>query len=168
MPKRLGLKRLGHLFDVLAEAFQQAATAILVAILALNAANILYRLTMGTDIGPVLPWTMLLFVWMVFVGFFPLCHMGNDVAVEFLTNRMGPAGRKVIAVATDVLTFLLTGFLLLQVQRVIASQVGELPMVGLERYWLSVPLFISCGALMVDSVVQAALRLTGRKAERQA
>lgn len=159
------LKRLGHVFDGLAEVFQQAATAILIVILALNAANILYRLTMGTDIGPVLPWTMLLFVWMVFVGFFPLCHMGNDVAVEFLTNRMGPAGEKIIALASDVLTFLLAGFLLLQMPKVIASQVGDLPMVGLQRYWLSVPLFISCAALMVASILQAALRLTGEKTE---
>ncbi|WP_319519873.1 TRAP transporter small permease subunit [uncultured Martelella sp.] len=162
------LKRLGHLFDVLAERFQQAATVILIVILALNAANILYRLTMGTDIGPVLPWTMLLFVWMVFVGFFPLCHMGSDVAVEFLTNRMGPAGQKVIALSTDLLTFLLTGFLLFQAPRVIASQVGALPMVGLERYWLSVPLFISCAALMLDSIIQLATRLAGQEAEQQA
>ena len=154
------LERLERWIAFLAEMFQQVSTAILVVMLVLNAANITSRIVVGTDLGPLLPWTVTLFVWMVFIGFFPLCRHGNDVAVEFLVRRMGWL-KTASAVCTDVLTFLLAGFLLVQAPEVIGSQVGAIPLVGIERYWLTVPLLVSCLLLMFDAL----LRIAGRVAD---
>ncbi len=155
------MARLDRLSHHVADIFQHVATALLVVMLVLNGANIFCRAIVGTEIPAVLPWTMVMFVWMVFIGFFPLCRFGNDVAIAFLTKKFGAGFQGVIDALTNIATFFLAGFLILQMPQVLHLQVGPLPMIGMERYWLSVPLFVSSAFLMLDALLQFSGRLLG-------
>ncbi|MBE9639801.1 TRAP transporter small permease subunit [Yangia mangrovi] len=125
----------------------------------LNGVNITWRGLFGTDVGAVIPWTVVIFVWTVFLGFFPLTHLGHDVVLEYFRTRMPEGVVRVLDVLVDLLIIAVCAVILWQAPRAISMQVGPIPMVGFDRYWMSIPLFLSCALILVDK----ANNLTARR-----
>ena len=130
------------------------ANGLLFAMFGLNLANILSRSIFGKGIVWVFPWTNVLFVWMVFLGFYLMYRRGQDISIDILVRRLPQPLYNAVAlfVHLAILTFLT--IILMQFRVVMEQQVGNLEMVGIERYWLSVPFFVSCVLVMVQFILQ--------------
>ena len=133
--------------------FLAAANLLLVAMLAINLVNILSRLVFDLGIIWVFPWTTVMFVWMVFFGFFVVYRRGKDITVDFVVNRVGTAARTAIRIAVDLVVLLLLATILVQAPLLLPRQVGELDLVGIQRYWLAVPFYVSSALIAVQFVL---------------
>ncbi|MEO3388349.1 TRAP transporter small permease subunit [Mesorhizobium sp. CAU 1741] len=129
--------------------FLFAANGLLITMLAINLANILSRLILDTGIIWVFPWTEVLFVWMIFLGFFVIYRRNQDITIDILVRRLGPTTRAVLQIVVGVIIASLMLLLLYQALTLVPRQVGRIDMVGLQRYWLSIPFFVSCTLIVV-------------------
>jgi TRAP-type C4-dicarboxylate transport system permease small subunit len=123
--------------------FLLLANVCLAAMLAANGANILLRAVLDRNLTWVWPWTVVLMIWMTFLGFFVIYRQAKDIAVDYFVNLGGRWARQTTRILADVIVVVLMGLLLWEAPRVLASQVGELELVGLQRWVLSIPLFAS-------------------------
>ncbi len=141
--------------------FLALANLCLAVMLLANMVNIASRALFDKGIVYVFPWSVVLFVWMTFLGFFVVYRRGKDITVGFVIERLGEAGQLASRVLVDVLVILLMVVILIQAPRIIQSQIGTIQMVGLERYSLSLPLFVTSALILLNfalDLVQA-LRL---------
>jgi TRAP-type C4-dicarboxylate transport system permease small subunit len=127
-----------------------------------NLANIASRALFDKGIVYVCPWSVVLFVWMTFFGFFVVYRRGKDITVDFLIDRMGPHARFVSRLVVDVLVIALMVTMLIQAPHIIRSQVGTIEMVGLERYSMSIPLFVTAVLIALDFVLDVFKALMGQ------
>lgn len=128
---------------VVERVFFALANTCLVAMLAINALNIAWRGAFDQSLNFVWPWTNLLFVWMSFFGFAVVYRRGKDITVDFFVDLAGPAARRVTRVLADLIVIALMVLLLVEAPRTLESQVGDMELIELQRYWMSVPLFAS-------------------------
>jgi TRAP-type C4-dicarboxylate transport system permease small subunit len=130
--------------------FLAIANLCLAVMLVANMANIASRALFDKGIVWVFPWSVVLFVWMTFFGFFVVYRRGKDITVDFLIDRLGDRARLASRLLVDVLVISLMLVMLAQAPHIIRSQVGTIEMVGLERYSLSVPLFVTAALIALD------------------
>ncbi|MCR4267219.1 TRAP transporter small permease [Nitratireductor sp. ZSWI3] len=127
--------------------FLVGANAALLAMLVVTALNIASRALFEQGLMWAFPISIVCFVWMTFLGFFVVYRQNKDITVDFLLNAMPAparlAGRMLVDIA--VIAFLL--ILLREAPELIQRQVGNIEMVGLQRYWLSIPFFVSCALI---------------------
>ena len=109
--------------DGLSRWFLVAANVCLVLMLAGTAATIVLR-PFDVSYYWIWPWTMQLFVWMSFIGFFVVYRQGKDIAVDFVVMRMGGRAPEISRWFVDVVILLVTGAMLWQMPTIFESQVG--------------------------------------------
>jgi TRAP-type C4-dicarboxylate transport system permease small subunit len=124
-----------------------AANGLLLVMLVINLANILSRLLLDAGIIWVFPWTSVLFVWMIFLGFFVIYRRGQDIAIDILVRRFGSRMQAGLRILVDLIVIGLMGIILYQALTLVPRQVGRIDMVGIQRYWLSIPFFVSCALI---------------------
>ena len=113
------------------------------------------------------PWTMQVFVWMTFFGFFVVYRRSKDIAVDFVVMRLGAAAIYVSRLFVSCTTIAVLGIILWQAPVILDTQVGVIDGVmtpwgvELERYTLSVPLFVSCALIIVNAVTDILKTLAG-------
>lgn len=142
-------------FLTLAEKFFLAiANSLLFAMLAINFANIASRFIFDKGIIWAFPLTGVFFVWVIFFSFFVIYRRGQDVAVDVLTRRMPDRLRFATEafVALIVLALMIT--VLAQLPVILPRQVGTIDLVGIQRYWLTVPFFLSCFLITIEFVLR--------------
>lgn len=160
-PLQRALNTLDKLNWGLSGAFLWLSNLCLLAMLALTAATIVMR-PLGLSFYWIWPWTMVLFIWLSFFGFFAIYARLKDVRVDFLAQRMGPKGMTFTRLLTDAAALLVTGVLLSQLPKVIATSRGVhdgaiFPGGGeLPRLALSVPLFISVVLIAASAILDLA------------
>lgn len=155
--------------DACATVMRVAANVILAVMLALNVVNITIRMTRNFELTYVLAWTEVLFVWMTFLGFFVIVRLGRDITIDFLVDRLGRAGMIVSRIVANLVILAMVGIILSQMSETMVLQEGKLEIVGIDRFYLSVPLFLSSALIVVHSVldlVRAAVGDDGRSAAR--
>ncbi len=135
-------------------AFLTIANGLLLAMLAINLANILSRLAFDKGIIWVFPWTGVLFTWCIFFAFYVIYRRGQDVAIDVLTRRLPDKARAVAEIVVMFLVICLMTVILWQAFVLLPRQVGRIDMVGIQRYWLSVPLFVSCALILIDFILR--------------
>lgn len=135
-------------------AFLGLANGLLVVMLVINLANILSRLVLDIGIIWVFPWTEVLFVWMIFFAFFVIYRRGQDVTIDVLTRRLPPALRRAAQVFVALAVLVLMGLILAQAPVLLPRQVGRIDMVGIQRYWLILPFFLSCTLIALDFLMR--------------
>ncbi|TVQ39508.1 MAG: TRAP transporter small permease subunit [Geminicoccaceae bacterium] len=138
------------------------ANGLLLTILAINLANILSRLLLDQGIIWVFPWTRVLFVWMVFLAFFVIYRRGKDITVDFVVNRLPDVLQRVVAVLVNLMVIALLVMILLQMPTLLPRQVGRMDLVGLQRYWLAIPFYVSCLLILLQFVLDLARTVTRR------
>jgi TRAP-type C4-dicarboxylate transport system permease small subunit len=148
--------------------FLVAANVLLLTILATNLVNILSRLLFDIGIIWVFPWTRVMFVWMVFLAFFVIYRRGTDITVDFVVGLLPAALRRWIRVAVDLLVVALLVTVLAQVPTLLPRQVGNLDLVGIQRYWLAVPFYVSCVLVLLQFVLDLARTVTQPQPEVRA
>jgi TRAP-type C4-dicarboxylate transport system permease small subunit len=153
----LGETLLGHAERL----FLALANVCLAAMLAINAINILWRGVTGQNLNLVWPWTTLLFVWMTFFGFFVIYRRATDITVDYFVDLMGHKALVATRLLSDIITVGLMGLLLAEAPRTIASQVGDMELIPLQRYWMSVPLFLSAALVALHFFLDLIKALIG-------
>ena len=106
------------------------------------------------------PWTMVFFVWMTFFGFFAVYRLKKDIAVDFVVMHIGRWAMTLTRYFVAVIIIVVMSTILWQMPTLIAAQAG--PVEGallpgdteMERYFLSLPLAISCGLILLESVLE--------------
>lgn len=123
--------------------FLALANLALAIMLAINIVNIFWRGIVGQNLNFVWPWTTLLFVWMTFFGFYVIYRRGKDITVDYFVDLLGERARYATRILSGLITVGLMGLLIFEAPRTLASQVGDMELIPLQRYWMSVPLFLS-------------------------
>lgn len=150
-------------------AFLFGANGLLLGMLAINLANILSRLLFDKGIIWVFPWTGVMFVWAIFLAFYVIYRRGQDITIDILTRRLAPRAQAATEIFVALAVLLLMGLLLAQVPVLVPKQVGRIDLVGIQRYWLSIPLFVSCMLIALDFALRLRLALTDfARADREA
>jgi len=148
------IKLLTRIFGWIEHVFLVVASSLLVAMLAGNAANIALRNVTGGSLSFVFPWTTVLFVWMNFLAFFVIYRRGNDISVKFFVERLGPRGQIFAWLVYQIVSIFVVSVILLEGPGILALQVGHVSeFVEIERYWLSVPFFLSCALVLLDIII---------------
>lgn len=151
--------RLGGVFIFL-------CNACLLAMLGLTTVTITAR-PFGWSAYWIWPWTMVFFVWLSFFGFFAIFVRLKDVRIDFLANRMGPAGYAVTRTLSDLAALTVCFFLLQQMPMVLATSNGVVDGAifpggrELMRQALSVPLFISAALIFLTALLDLAKQFAG-------
>jgi TRAP-type C4-dicarboxylate transport system permease small subunit len=139
--------------------FFVGANVALIVILVINIANISSRFLFGRGLIWVFPWTTVLFVWMVFLGFFVIYRRNRDIKVDILYQKFPPTIQNGVTIGTNVIIMTLMVVILLQAPNLLPRQVGNIDYVGLQRYWFAVPFYVSCGLIMLDFLRDTGQRL---------
>ena len=160
------VREVDTLLDRLAVLFHVIANGCLGVMLIGTAATIILRV-FDTSYYWIWPWTMQCFVWMSFFGFFVVYRRRKDIAVDFVMRKIGGPSMMLSRYFVNLLIIVVTGIILLQMPTILESQVGVIdgvitPWGELERYTLSIPLAISCALILLDTLVDTALGLSGK------
>lgn len=137
-------------------AFLLLANGCLAVMLVANMINMAVRAVFDTSFVQVWPWTMLLFVWSIYLGFYVLYRRNKDVTVNFLVLRLGPETRRRIELLVYLLTIGFMAVMVVGTWQYLPLQAGVLELVGLTRWVQSVPLLASCALILLNALVQAA------------
>lgn len=160
-PRQRALNRIDRLNWGLGGIFMWLSNACLLVMLGLTVATIILR---PMSLAPywMWPWTMVFFIWLSFFGFFAMYVRLKDVRVDFIAGLFGPAGMAVTRLLSDAATLSVTGVLLWQLPKVIATSRGVydgaiLP-AGFElpRLALSIPLFVSAALVTLTALLDLA------------
>jgi TRAP-type C4-dicarboxylate transport system permease small subunit len=139
--------------------FLFAANGLLLGMLVINLANILSRLLFDKGIIWVFPWTGVMFVWSIFLAFYVIYRRGQDITIDILTRHLAQRPAAVVEILVSVGVLFLMGLLLAQVPVLVPKQVGRIDLVGLQRYWLSIPFFVSCALIALNFALRLRLAL---------
>ena len=146
--------------------FEMAAIAILAIMLVANGVNILTRSLFDYSYEGVWPWTMTLFVWWVFIGFFPLYRQRKDVSIYVIVQAFPPKIQMGFGALVHALIAALAIMMLTIMEKFIGLQAGRIEIVGIPRFWLSIPLLLSLVFVALNAIVESLRILTGLAAFR--
>jgi len=152
---------LNRFLDVMAGALRAAITVMLGVMLAINAVNIIWRSLTDHAFGWVFPWTMLLFVWMLFLGLYVYMRERRDVVVDIIAGNLPAALRLAVALASDIIAIIVMLLILKAAPSIIKLQLGQMEAIDLPIYVRSLPLFVSAALLVLHFGVHAIGLLTG-------
>jgi TRAP-type C4-dicarboxylate transport system permease small subunit len=159
---------LSRFLDACERLFLALANVLLLGILAINLVNILSRLLFDLGIIWVFPWTRVMFVWMIFLAFFVIYRRGKDITVDVAVKQLPAAAQRGVRMFVALLVVGLMGMILAQIPTLLPRQVGNLDLVGIQRYWLALPFYVSCGLILLQFLLDflRAARLTPEAEER--
>ncbi|WP_319413096.1 TRAP transporter small permease subunit [uncultured Cohaesibacter sp.] len=141
------LTSLDKLLDRLGLLFKWLATVCLLVMVALNMVNVILRATLDHALDWVFPWTLLLFAWMLFFGFFAIVRQKRDVVVDILMVRLPKPLRIAGGLFACAIGMLFMIAILRAAPDLIALQSANMDMIDLPIWTRSAPLFLS--AIMV-------------------
>lgn len=153
------MERLGRLFLI-------AANVCLLLMLLGTAVTIILR-PLNLSYYWIWPWSMQVFVWMSFIGFFAVYRKGKDISVDFVMRKLGPGAMFVSRIFVAVVVLAVIGIILWQMPTILESQVGVIDGVltpwgtELERYTLSIPLAVSCFLIFINALLDLAKAFLG-------
>ncbi|MEM7021044.1 MAG: TRAP transporter small permease subunit [Pseudomonadota bacterium] len=146
--------------------FHVAANLCLLLMLAGTAATIVLR-PLGLSFYWIWPWSMQVFVWMSFIGFYVVYRKGKDISVDFVMRKIGPGAMYASRIFVAFVILAVIGVILVQMPTILESQVGVIDGVltpwgtELERYTLSIPLGVSCVLIFVNTLLDLAKAFLG-------
>ncbi len=133
----------------------------------LNVANIAWRGLADISLTFVWPWTLLLFVWMTFFGFYVIYRRSKDIMVDYFVELLGPRAMRATRLLSDALCAGLMLLMLIEAPTTLGNQVGDMELIPLQRYWMSVPLFLASALLLVHFVLDAVKAARGEPEPRK-
>jgi TRAP-type C4-dicarboxylate transport system permease small subunit len=152
-----------RLLGVCERIFHVLANACLGVMLGLNIINIALRAITDKGITWVFPWTVVLFVWMTFFGFFVLYRKRRDITIDFIIDRLGAWAHFASRLLVNGIVLVLMWVMLWHAPTIYEQQVGTIEMVGLERYTMSTPLFVSCVLIFINFVIDTIYAVAERQ-----
>lgn len=145
------------------------ATLAVALMIVLNIIQVFFRYVLNAAFVWVFPVTMLLFIWMTFLGAFVVYRRKKDIVVSFIVNLFPGPGRRVIGLTTNILILLFLALILLEAPKLIAHQTSIMQVVPLPRYFQAIPLFIGLAGIMLEYLIQTitSIKMLLRGADRE-
>jgi TRAP-type C4-dicarboxylate transport system permease small subunit len=145
------------------------ATLAVALMIALNIIQVFFRYVLNAAFVWVFPATMLLFIWMTFLGAFVVYRRKKDIVVSFIVNLLPGSGRRIIGLTTNILILLFLALILLEAPKLIAHQTSIMQVVPLPRYIQAIPLFIGLAGILLEYLVQTitSIKMLRRAADRE-
>nr|WP_321457390.1 TRAP transporter small permease subunit [uncultured Cohaesibacter sp.] len=147
-PYQRVLRQVDHALWSIASIFQHLANMCLLLMLVLTSATIILR-PFGLSAYWIWPWTMVLFIWLCFLGFCAFFVQLKDVRVDFIAQRLGKTAIAATRLLSDFCTLAVSGTLLWQMPTFLEKSQGIVDgalLPGGEelfRQALSIPLLLS-------------------------
>jgi TRAP-type C4-dicarboxylate transport system permease small subunit len=132
-----------------------------------NMANIAWRGLTDVSLKFVWPWTLLLFIWMSFFGFYVIYRRAKDISVDYFVELGGPKALFATRLISDLLCAALMALMLIEAPRTLVNQVGDMELIPLQRYWMSVPLFLTSALLLIHFLLDIAKAVSGEPEPRK-
>ena len=146
--------RIERLLGVCERLFWAIANTCLLLMLAANMLQIARRAVFDKGIPLVFPWSVFLFVWMCFFGWFVVYRHASDITVDFLIDRLGEGAHRVTRYFVNGIVIALMIVLLWHAPQVLSQQIGDvIELVELERWVQTLPLFMSGLLIMVHAAL---------------
>ncbi len=155
------LSKIGAGLDAIAVVFRAAIALLSLAMLTINMVNIVFRSFLGGAFDWVFHWTILMFVWMVCLGFYVYMRGNRDVVVDLIASRMPAPIRRLLAIAADIIGIVFMYMVLSPAMTLIGMQTGGMESISLPIYVGSLPLFISAACLTVHFALHGVLVAMG-------
>ena len=130
------------------------ATLAVALMIVLNIIQVFFRYVLNAAFVWVFPVTMLLFIWMTFLGAFVVYRRKKDIVVSFILNLFPGSGRRLIVLATNILILLFLILILLEAPKLIGQQKSIMQVVPLPRYFQAIPLFIGLAGILLEYLIQ--------------
>lgn len=135
--------------------FLALTVGLLATMLAINVVNIALRNILGSGFTWVFEYTQLFFVWGSFLVLFVIYHNKRDIVVYYFVQKMPVHIQNILSYLVYGVVLLVTGVILSQFFVILETQVGYLSdLIEFPRYWLSIPLFVSCALIFIDTCNQ--------------
>lgn len=155
-----------RLLGICERLFLALANGCLATLLTINILNIASRAIWDRGLQWVFPWSTVLFVWMSFFGFYVVYRMRSDITVDFVYDRLGRHAQMIVRQFVNVLILLLMAVMVWHGPEIIQRQAGIIEQVfffgiQIERYTLAVPLFVTCGLIFLNYLVDLIYGLRG-------
>ena len=155
-----------RLLGICERLFLALANGCLALLLTINILNIASRAIWDRGLQWVFPWSTVLFVWMSFFGFYVVYRMRSDITVDFVYDRLGVRGQMIVRQFVNLLILLLMAVMVWHGPEIIERQAGIIEQVyffgiQVERFTLAVPLFVTCGLIFLNSLVDLIYGLRG-------
>lgn len=151
-----------RILDLVAGVFKILATICLLVMVSINMVNILWRGAFDHAFGWVFSWTMLLFVWMLLLGFYVYVRTGRDVVVDIFMTRLPHPLR----IGFGILSALIGVLVMLAVLRgapdLLKLQTADMDTIALPIWVGTAPLFVSCALVLAHFLNQIVAILSGR------
>ena len=146
--------------------FLALANGCLAILLTINVLNIASRGIWDRGLQWVFPWSTVLFVWMSFFGFYVVYRLRSDITVDFFHDRLGRRGQLFIRQFVNLLILVLMAVMVWHGPEIIERQAGIIEQVfffgvQVERYTMAVPLFITCGLILLNYLIDLIYGLRG-------
>jgi TRAP-type transport system small permease protein len=142
-----------HLLKITESVCAVVAVLCLAVMLAINMIQIFSRYLLNYAFVWVHPVTMLLFIWMTFLGAFVVYHRKKDIVVMFIVNRLPHATRKGVELVTSALVLFLLTIILAQAPALVKQQSSIMQIIPLPRYVQVIPLLIGLAGIFLDTVM---------------
>ncbi|MDP6788834.1 MAG: TRAP transporter small permease subunit [Rhodospirillales bacterium] len=156
------IDRIERVMGVCERAFLVLANICLIIMLIGNMAQITTRAVFDQGIILVFPWTVFLFSWSVFFGFYVIYRQAGDITVDFFIDRLGDKGRKVSRYFVNAVVVFLMAIMLWHGPQTLMQQAGDvIEIVELDRWVQTLPLFFSCALVMVNMLLDTAKAMRG-------
>ncbi|SNY92199.1 TRAP-type C4-dicarboxylate transport system, small permease component [Cohaesibacter sp. ES.047] len=134
---------LNKALDMVAILFRWLATISLLIMVSINLVNVVVRATLDQAFGWVFPWTLLLFAWMLFFGFYAYVRGKRDVVVDVIMIRLPKPLRILGGLFACTVGMLFMIAILRAAPSLIVIQQTKMDMIDLPLWARSLPLFIS-------------------------
>lgn len=160
------IERADRLLGVCERLFLALANGCLAVLLVINVLNIASRGIWDRGLQWVFPWSTVMFVWMSFFGFYVVYRMRADITVDFVYDRISRRSQMIVRQFVNLLILLLMAVMVWHGPEIIERQAGIIEQVyffgiQVERFTLAVPLFITCGLIFLNYLVDLIYGLRG-------
>lgn len=156
------MRLIHRLLDIIASLFKGLATLCLAVMVALNMFNITLRAVFGEAFGWIFSWTLLLFMWMLLLGFFVYMRGRRDVVVDIFMKRLPPFGSKIAGLFACLMGMAVMAAILRAAPTLIALQTAPMDGTGLPIWSQSLPLFVSAVLVFLHFLLSFIDIATGR------
>ncbi|AQZ49424.1 TRAP transporter small permease [Martelella mediterranea] len=156
------MRALDGFLDAIASLFKGLATLCLAVMVALNLFNVAFRAVFDHAFGWIFSWTLLLFIWMLLLGFFVYMRNRRDVVVDIFMSRLPPVGRRIGGMFACLVGMAVMAAILRGAPALISLQRAPMDGTGLPIWTQSLPLFVSAALVFAHFLLSFIEIATGR------
>jgi TRAP-type C4-dicarboxylate transport system permease small subunit len=119
----------------------------------INIVQIIFRYLFSDEFVWIFPLTMLLFIWMTFLGAFVVYRRKKVIIVSFFVDRFPKGGQNILLVITNILAMAFLIGVLGEIPKILQLQAGVMEVISLPRYVKAIPLFMATTGIFLNYFV---------------